>query len=679
MMQLPFPNLTPYMIQTEFESARSRFSLLMEENGFKNAIKENLFLNETHGISNIDCNYHDCDTFINLKRNESRFLNVYTLNISSLQKHAGELVSFISTLETKFDIIILSEIGVYNIPLYDNLFEGFVFHYITPINNRKGGIGVYFSSSISNLVIKDEMSLKKICGCALCEFESLAFDFDFNNIPFSLLSIYRHPNGNKMHFKEALSKSLNMISKKRNVILAGDINIDLIKFHLADHMEYITTLFSEGYLPFIINPSRITSHSATCIDHIFIKLQPKNNFNCISGILYSDISDHLPCFVSIDLKQEFSNSRPNVRLYGDKQCQSFKTKMEQFDWDSIYTNEVNWYSKFITTIQNMFYSSFPIVKVSRKRSKDKPWITKGIKISIRKLHILYKKSLKSPNYSENYHIYVTNLRKIIKSAQTNFYKEIFDSKTMSAKTLWKHLNNLINTKRKTGPSRIDKILYNGSVYFESKDIATKMNDHFCTIGPKLKQKLPECEENSYKKFLLPNIMNSFYLNDVLFEEVYKEIEKLNPRKSTGPDGIGIKIVKLCPEIFAYNLTKVYNKSISEGIYPDELKTARVLALYKKGSKSDPNNYRPISILSCFNKIFERLVCKQLLSYLEKYKILFKFQFGFRENHSTILALTEITDKIRFELDESNYVLGLFVDLTKAFDTVDHEILLYKMN
>ena len=94
---------------------------------------------------------------------------------------------------------------------------------------------------------------------------------------------------------------------------------------------------------------------------------------------------------------------------------------------------------------------------------------------------------------------------------------------------------------------------------------------------------------------------------------------------------------------------------------------------------DPNDYHPISLLSVFNKIFERLICIQLKSFLEKYKIFVDFQFGFRSDHSTILALTEMIDSVRCLLDSGNYVFGLFVDLSKAFDTVDHKILLHKLS
>ena len=126
------------------------------------------------------------------------------------------------------------------------------------------------------------------------------------------------------------------------------------------------------------------------------------------------------------------------------------------------------------------------------------------------------------------------------------------------------------------------------------------------------------------------------------------------------------------------MTLIYNQSIEKGIYPNELKTAKVVAIYKKGHHYLTENYRPISLLSTFNKIFEKLLHKRLLSFIEKHKILFIFQYGFRKLHSTTLALIEITDKIKKHLDDRNYVMGIYLDLTKAFDTVDHEILLHKL-
>ena len=157
------------------------------------------------------------------------------------------------------------------------------------------------------------------------------------------------------------------------------------------------------------------------------------------------------------------------------------------------------------------------------------------------------------------------------------------------------------------------------------------------------------------------------------------IKQLKPNKSPGPDDIGNKLIVNSPESFSRPLNMIFNKSIEEGIYPSDLKIGKVIAIFKKGHHYLTENYRPISLLSSFNKIFEKLLHKRLISFLEKHKLLFIHQYGFRKLHSTTLALIEITDKLKENIDIGNYAMGIFLDLTKAFDTVDHDILLQKLN
>ena len=681
--EMPFHNYTDFTIEMEFQSAKTRITELMDGNGISNILKENKLQDLLNPDEMISCAYFDEDDFIRKNRNGNSFLNCYSMNISSLPKHSGELACFLSALETNFDIILLTEIGARNISTVVNLFDGYDFFYVLPHSNMKGGIGVYLSSSIKNVSVKSEYAVRKSCTCCACEFESLIIEFTCNSKKFTLCGLYRHPSGNKEHFANDLSATLDMLDANRITILSGDTNVDLIKYENDENLHYVSMLFSKGYLPYVTLPTRITPHSATCIDHIFVKYPPTVHFNDIlSGIFYSDISDHLPCFISFKINNPVKmNNRPFTRLYGEAQCNAFKENMNSFLWESLYVPGEDWYTNFIVAIKAIFEKSFPLVRVSRKRAKDKPWITQELKLRIKHGHRLFRQFLKthSDNIFLRYKEHKNKLRESIELAEVSYYNELFENSKNSTRTLWKHLGAIISPKSKKGYSTIDKLFINGRFVTDKTAISNAMNEHFCTIGTKLQQKMPSSGNMSFRQYLPESPLNSFYLHQLDYENVLSEINKLNPRKAPGPDGIGAKVLHLCPEIFAQNLTYIFNKYITDGEYPCDMKIARVIALFKKGERHDPNNYRPISLLSCFNKIFEKLICKQLVKFLEKYLIFFQFQFGFRKGHSTILALIEIVDSIRRFIDGGNYVLGLFVDLTKAFDTVDHDILLYKLN
>ena len=162
-------------------------------------------------------------------------------------------------------------------------------------------------------------------------------------------------------------------------------------------------------------------------------------------------------------------------------------------------------------------------------------------------------------------------------------------------------------------------------------------------------------------------------------EVHHIIKTFKNNKSPGADNIGPKILKEIAHEVIPPLTYIFNLSFSTGVVPDSLKLAKVIPIYKKGDKSEPGNYRPISLLTVFDKIMEKLMCYRLRDFLQRNKILYEFQFGFRKRHSTILALMEVIDNIYQHLDQHEFIMGIYLDLQKAFDTVNHDILLYKLH
>ena len=179
---------------------------------------------------------------------------------------------------------------------------------------------------------------------------------------------------------------------------------------------------------------------------------------------------------------------------------------------------------------------------------------------------------------------------------------------------------------------------------------------------------------SAKYFLDP--ANAKEINE---SELDKEIENLDSKKSSGFDEISVKFLKICKSIILKPLVLIFNQSILTGQYPNNLKIAKVIPLFKKGEKAVMSNYRPISLLSVINKLFEKLIYKRSRKFLIKYDVLYKYQFGFRSGYSTDMALIEIVDNIKTAIDNNKFVCGTFLDLTKAFDTVNHEILLNKLN
>ena len=157
------------------------------------------------------------------------------------------------------------------------------------------------------------------------------------------------------------------------------------------------------------------------------------------------------------------------------------------------------------------------------------------------------------------------------------------------------------------------------------------------------------------------------------------INNLPNKKSAGHDEYNACTVKsIAPHILT-PLLKIFNLSLTTGVVPNDFKLAKVIPVYKNGDPRIFSNYRPISILPCFSKILERLVANRLNNFIEKFNILNKSQYGFRANYSTEMALIDLVDKIGSSLDRSKHTIGIFLDLSKAFDTIDHTILLRKLN
>ena len=157
------------------------------------------------------------------------------------------------------------------------------------------------------------------------------------------------------------------------------------------------------------------------------------------------------------------------------------------------------------------------------------------------------------------------------------------------------------------------------------------------------------------------------------------INALKSKNSCGHDGLSTILLKAIKHDICKPITLIINQSLYTGIFPNKLKLAKVIPIYKKGDNTKLENYRPISILPAISKIFERAIFDQLSEHLKNKNVLYSSQYGFRKHHSTELAVLELIDRITQELDNSHVSINIYLDLSKAFDTLDHNILLYKLN
>ena len=224
-------------------------------------------------------------------------------------------------------------------------------------------------------------------------------------------------------------------------------------------------------------------------------------------------------------------------------------------------------------------------------------------------------------------LYKNCLRKCLLEAEKVYYNELFENNMDSVFNLWKTLNPIINPRKTTTRTVINKLVHAGKNITNKQEISDTMNRHFCDIGVRLQSELPNYG-NRFLEYLPTRISDSFYLAPTCKDDILLEIKEMKPMKAPGHDSIGTKVIHLCPEIFAENLSKIFNNAILRGVYQDTLKMAKIIALFKSGIKANPNNYRPISLLSHFDEIYEKILCKRLVAFLSKNEYCIVISMGF---------------------------------------------------
>ena len=311
-------------------------------------------------------------------------------------------------------------------------------------------------------------------------------------------------------------------------------------------------------------------------------------------------------------------------------------------------------------------------------------ITSGIRISIKREHNLFSKFIKCRDKARKlslhneYKSIRNRLNIIIEDSKKQYYTKFFTENSKNLKKVWQGIKEIIHLKSKNSSSP-KCIIQGANSITDPKILAENFNSYFSTIANSILKERKYEGLKSYRDFLPQPVANTFAFDPADKDEVISIICKLNKGKATGPFSILSEILQKTKDALSYPLTKIINLSFTSGIHPSNLKISKTIPIFKKDCPLTLSNYRPISLLSNINKIFEKLIFNRVYGFLEKHKCIYEHQYGFRKKHSTNHALINITDEIREALDKNHTAIRVFVDFQKAFDTVNHSILVSKLD
>jgi len=651
----------------------------------------NLIIESTdpENVNNKFCNYYDVEKFTKSKLKSDQNFSVLHLNIASLQFHFEELKLLLQLLNYSFDIIAISEsklqkginpVKDINLPNYQYLH--------TPTETTKGGTLLYISDK---LIFKPRNDLEI--------YQSKDIESTFTEIIMPkgkniiVGCVYRHHTIDQSEFTKIISPLLEKLKKeKKPTYITGDFNINLLNIEKDKHIEeYFEQLTDNNFMPLITLPTRITSSSKTLIDNILY-----NQFvpGIISENLTVNISDHIPQFSIIPLSNKIFLPKNNdiyVHDYKKINHTELINNLNAINWDYDNSTNVNEdASHFLQKTNDIIEKLAPARKITNKeyKLKSKPWITPQIVKQTKKRDQMYKRLMKSNNQivkndlkSRLRHL-KNEIKNELRSSKKDYLNKYFTENSQNSKKLWKGINEIISSKTKSQNS-INCLEVKNEEYINNitnpQEISNIAVDYFTNVAEEILKKRKYNGNKHFTDYLKNANPSSFFIKPTDPKEIESIINQLNTSKSVGPNSIPPKLIKQISHIISNPLANIFNKSFKTNVVPNLIKLSRIITLHKKDSKLKISNYRPISILSNINKILEKLMFKRLYEFLEEHRCIYELQFGFRANHSTNHAILSITQKIQEAINNDNIAIGIFIDLQKAFDTVNHEILLRKLD
>lgn len=626
-----------------------------------------------------------CSTFINNDNHPTRTavngeISILYINIVSLRSKLHDLELFIQSFAVKPDIIALTEIRITNdeIPFFNIENYNSVFSCRAPNVNKKsgGGVGLLISNKFKYNIIKRADN----------NFDNLLL-INLLEIKLNIGIVYTPPDANKDNFIEILEQYLT----NAPTIILGDVNMNLLN-PSAYCIKYLDTIISSNY--FILNnvnkdyPTRLYNNSiieGTIIDHIISNIE-----DIKYSLQYQNtyLSDHkllhfiMNCTTSTKKAIETPKSIPIINYNKIQTYLQNHPLTIQENTDLQMQTEI-----FITSLQDIvskFTTQF--IPVQTNSFSNKPWISSEIIALIKSKNKLYNYSKTHPNniICKQKLKDMSNLITKLKRRNKLKYFSQFTINTNDPRKCWRSLNAIIYNKSTQLsdplPSLISDPDDSSLIYDNVPKIIDVFNTYFSKIGNSVKTSINHNSLPIIDTEIINNNSN-MYMFLTNRKEILEIIKNLKNNASSGIDKLSSKLLKNCCNELVNPILALVNNMLKEGIFPNVLKIGRVIPIYKSGDKLLCSNYRPITVLPILSKIFEKVIYNRIHPFLNSIDFITPHQYGFCNGSNTETATINVLNEVQKGLDNSKEVLVglLFIDLVKAFDTVDHSLIINKLN
>ena len=615
------------------------------------------------------------DKFVSYNTSQFRINNLFVLNfnIRSFNSNIDQFSNFIDELVIKPQIIILSETW-FSRNSKGNI-NGYTGFDCCRPDRVGGGISIFLLNSMET----DNVLCEVVCEPEI-ELVHIILSFNNNQIKeqIEIVAIYRPPETSHVDsFIHKLDSLLCNINRNNKVIIAGDLNLCAIKQD-TNYNKLSDLLNTYSFTLHVLIPTRPnTQGTNSLIDHIWSNFGPNPEAGVFDDV---KITDHHINFVFLPVKIGNRNIKIKFRNHSDECIELMISKLINFSmFFPLLTANKDFNGKFNTfydELDRIYKKSCPILtKTIPENKAKKPWINHEIKLKIKRKHYLYQRYKNGALPYSEFQQFQSDLSKVLKKAKKNYYRNKYKSCNNNSAKTWKVTNDILCNDKKT-KNRTYAITHNDNTLTDDNTISNLFNEYFTNVSNNLSNGIPISNTNPLTYMGNP-VNNTFVFFKTTTTEVISILKGFKNKKST-LNNIPITVLKKISHVIAPLLTELFNDSIRQGLFPDILKIGRVIPIHKSGSRKEMKNYRPITTLSVFSKIFEKLVHKRLIKFITKYNLLNKNQFGFLKNRNTSDAILEFLDNLYDSLNNDEYHLAIYLDFSKAFDTISHEILMSKL-